>query len=392
MNGLALIGEPRQGRAGRWWVAKDADGRRRGALLINPAALVADGALDRVVAAVTRLRDNPVDGVAPVVDLVSDDGQVWLVSADPPAPTLAEQLAADQSTVDSMRVASAVARTLIALHANEIAHGAIGATTVAVRPEVQLLETGLLPALTGQDPGESRAADVRGWSALVRALSDNAPGETSSRLRTAAATAEMAGLRAALAKLAGRTAERPAIKVAPRKAAAAAMPAVPVPAAAGLVSPAPTPVNATQLGARDLGTEGKAGARPRRGGRPVLLMVLLFAVLAVVAVGAWFLLRGDEPLRVTGATVDADVPPGCDVTVDVFGTIRTSGAGTVKYRWERSDGQTSEVLTQPVTDGVTRVHLRWELRGKGTYDAESTLVVLEPNRTESTGRFTYSCP
>lgn len=388
MTGLALIGEPRQGRAGRWWVAKDADRRRRGALLIDPAALAADGAVDRVVAVVTRLRDNPVEGVARVVDLVSDDGQVWLVSADPAAPTLAEQLAADQSTVDSVRVASAVARTLIALHANGIAHGAIGATTVAVRPEVRLLETGLLPALTGQDPGERRASDVRGWSELVRALSDNAPGETSSRLRAAAATAETAGLRAALATLAGRTAEPPAIKVAPRKAPAAAMPAVPVPAAAGPVAP----VKATQLGSRDLGTEGKAGARPRRRRPAVLLMMLLFAVLAVAAVGAWFLLGADEPLRVTGATVDADVPPGCDVTVDVVGTIRTSGAGSVKYRWERSDGQTSEVLTQPVTDGATRVHLQWELRGEGTYDAESTLVVLEPNRTESTGRFTYSCP
>lgn len=117
---------------------------------------------------------------------------------------------------------------------------------------------------------------------------------------------------------------------------------------------------------------------------------------AIIAAAIWFLVPGADPLRVhvIGVAPSADPGTACDVTVDVVGTIATNGrGGTLTYQWIRSDGQTSAVLSHSVPDGalVTDVHLMWTLSGSGTYPARATLRVLDPDRSEAVGGFTYRC-
>jgi len=141
-------------------------------------------------------------------------------------------------------------------------------------------------------------------------------------------------------------------------------------------------------------TWGPSAPRRRRARWRGVLGTLLTA--ALVAAVLWFLLPGGEPLRVAAAGVAPTVEPGraCDVTVDVVGTVTTNGRpGTITYQWERSDGQTSAVLSQTVPEGtsVVEVHLMWTLSGTGTYPAQATLRVLTPDASEAVGGFTYRC-
>ncbi|MGE3288451.1 MAG: serine/threonine-protein kinase [Pseudonocardia sp.] len=130
----------------------------------------------------------------------------------------------------------------------------------------------------------------------------------------------------------------------------------------------------------------------RRGG---VLGGLVVTSSVVAATVAFALLPGSTPLEVTDATVTAAEPGrGCDLTVDVVGTLTTSGGpGTLSYTWTRSDGGTTGVLVQEVAAGQTSVdvHLLWTLSGRGRHDATATLRVLEPNPAQAQGSFTYSC-
>lgn len=69
------------------------------------------------------------------------------------------------------------------------------------------------------------------------------------------------------------------------------------------------------------------------------------------------------------------------------------GAGTVRYRWRRSDGTDSGVLTQPVPNGrrSTDVVLRWTFQGKGTMQATATLEIVGPGSGSATVAFPYTC-
>jgi hypothetical protein len=120
------------------------------------------------------------------------------------------------------------------------------------------------------------------------------------------------------------------------------------------------------------------------------LLLLLGAVLA------YLLLWRSDPLVLTGAEVAPAAPPGqaCNVTVDVVGTIHTNGqAGTIQYRWLRSDGESTGPLTQTAEVGkpVVQVHLLWALSGKGRYPASATLEISQPRPLNTAGGFTYSC-
>jgi hypothetical protein len=123
---------------------------------------------------------------------------------------------------------------------------------------------------------------------------------------------------------------------------------------------------------------------------------VLFALLVLAAVIAYLLLWRPDPLVLTGAEVAPAAPPGqaCDVTVDVVGTIHTNGlAGTIHYRWLRSDGESTGPLTQTAEAGqpVVQAHLLWTLSGKGRYPASATLEISQPQPMSATGGFTYSC-
>jgi hypothetical protein len=127
-----------------------------------------------------------------------------------------------------------------------------------------------------------------------------------------------------------------------------------------------------------------------------LLVTLAIAVLAGVVV--WWLLHGaGTALTATGATVHtpAAVQP-CGSSVNVTGVITTNGGGgDISYRWRRSDGQDSGILTDSVTHGrhSITVRLRWTVTGPGTLHAVATLDVLSPVKQPVTakGAFDYSC-
>ncbi|MEJ2890347.1 hypothetical protein [Actinomycetospora aeridis] len=140
-------------------------------------------------------------------------------------------------------------------------------------------------------------------------------------------------------------------------------------------------------------------ARPRRKRRTPFVGGLL-TLLAIAGVLAWLFLRPTTPVGIQGVTVAADpAEAGCGATVVLVGTVATDGtAGTFRYRWERSDGQITEPLTQSVASGATStdVRLQWTVSGEGTFDGSATLRVLDgvpatPQAAEGTGGFTYAC-
>ncbi|HZZ47518.1 MAG TPA: serine/threonine-protein kinase [Pseudonocardia sp.] len=137
------------------------------------------------------------------------------------------------------------------------------------------------------------------------------------------------------------------------------------------------------------------GRPPRR--RASSLVGGLTTGVVVVAAVAYLLNRPPAgQLEVLGATVTPGGAPtqSCDATTDVIGTIRTNGkSGTIVYRWTRSDGESTDALTEPVASGVTsaNVHLLWKISGSGNYTATATLHVSEPNPIETNGSFSYSC-
>jgi hypothetical protein len=131
-------------------------------------------------------------------------------------------------------------------------------------------------------------------------------------------------------------------------------------------------------------------ARRRRLRRHALPTLVVLAVLA-------FLLwqRSAPSVQVSGVAVT--VRPavlGCDDTADVVGLVTTNGhAGTISYRWVRSDGTASGVLREVTVRGQkkARLHLRWTYRGKGHRAAQAELRILSPAHREGTARFTYDC-
>lgn len=145
---------------------------------------------------------------------------------------------------------------------------------------------------------------------------------------------------------------------------------------------------------RGSSTTSGTRTRARRRKRPYIGALITLALLAGVI--AFLLLRQSNPLVVESVRVEAPSAAGrCDSVVDVVGTVTTNGrGGTLQYQWLRSDGETTAVLTQSVSDGTptTQVHLQWSVSGRGRFPAQAVLRVLAPTPLESAGGFTYSCP
>ncbi|MFE0463063.1 hypothetical protein ACFW1A_27790 [Kitasatospora sp. NPDC058965] len=133
-------------------------------------------------------------------------------------------------------------------------------------------------------------------------------------------------------------------------------------------------------------------AEPERRRRSVWLIPLLVLLLVLGYLGwQWW----SPALAVTGVSVQTDpAGPACGGVQTVIGTVDTKGgAGTVTYRWLRSDGTVSDSITQAVPRGThhTQVTLRWTFEGKGTMSATATLVVLSPGSRTASAAFNYSC-
>ncbi|WNI15061.1 hypothetical protein [Actinacidiphila sp. ITFR-21] len=131
--------------------------------------------------------------------------------------------------------------------------------------------------------------------------------------------------------------------------------------------------------------------RRRRGPRSWLLaLVVLLAVLAYLL---WQHLPGS--VTVDSVTVrDSAATQGCHSTAKIIGTLHTSGdAGTVRYRWRRSDGTVSDNLTQHIAKGhrTTDVVLLWSFDGPGSLTATATLDILTPDHRTASTTFPYHC-
>jgi hypothetical protein len=168
-------------------------------------------------------------------------------------------------------------------------------------------------------------------------------------------------------------------------------PGVPVPEASAGTSQTAAVWHGTLRPGSDAVPPGAGGARRRRALRGWLLpLVVLLAVLAYLA---WQ--RFPASVRVEGVAVrGAAAVQGCHSTARVVGTLRTSGgAGTVRYRWLRSDGTTSGELKQHVAKGhrSTDVVLLWSFDGRGSLTATATLEVLAPQHRVGAATFTYRC-
>ncbi|MFI8082916.1 hypothetical protein ACIF6L_19225 [Kitasatospora sp. NPDC086009] len=123
----------------------------------------------------------------------------------------------------------------------------------------------------------------------------------------------------------------------------------------------------------------------------VLVPVLLLALLAFLF---W---RFTMPaLAVTGVGASTDpAGPGCGGTAVITAAVETNGAaGTLRYRWLRSDGTTSGELAQEVGSGTHRTELvlRWSFEGQGSLPSTATLELLSPGPRSVSVSFPYHCP
>jgi hypothetical protein len=144
------------------------------------------------------------------------------------------------------------------------------------------------------------------------------------------------------------------------------------------------------------GQRQRAPAAPRKKRRIPRIAVALgvLALLLACAGVAYWVLQPPGEFVLSDVEVQPPAKPACNSTVDVIGVLSTNGgAGTVRYRWVRNDGHASDVLTVkvPARREHTEVTLRWTFEGKGTFDAEATLEVLEPTAKSDKGSFTYAC-
>jgi hypothetical protein len=137
-------------------------------------------------------------------------------------------------------------------------------------------------------------------------------------------------------------------------------------------------------------SDPKQPASPRRRTARALSAALTVAIVAFVV---WFLWPAG-PLRAHQVSVRAD--PGvvsCGRTAEIVASVRTNGnPGTLRYQWDRGDGQRSAVLRQSMAQGQHSANLllNWKFEGTGTYHAVATIRLLDA-RLSATVRLTYRC-
>lgn len=142
---------------------------------------------------------------------------------------------------------------------------------------------------------------------------------------------------------------------------------------------------------------GRERPRRRRRGWAGRLASSLVTIVIVGGVVVWLLLRGQAAdLEITAIKVQApQATQRCDAAVDVVGVLSTNGErGEISYRWRRSDGNESGVLTASTERGrrEVRVPLRWTVTGEGKLHAVATLELLSPGvGRRASASFDYLC-
>ncbi|MFJ9950075.1 hypothetical protein [Kitasatospora sp. NPDC091207] len=142
---------------------------------------------------------------------------------------------------------------------------------------------------------------------------------------------------------------------------------------------------------------GAAGPQAHQPPRPRRVRLLLLAVVLLLAVPAFLFWRFATPaLAVAGVAVRTDpAGPGCGGTAVITAELETNGgAGTVRYRWLRSDGTTSGEMAREIGSGAHRADLvlRWSFEGQGSLRSTATLEILAPAPRSAAVTFAYHCP
>ncbi|MFI6230188.1 hypothetical protein ACIBCR_23110 [Micromonospora echinospora] len=169
-TGARVVGPAHAGVCGTWWRTLTPDGAEQ--LVLRIAA--PDPALaDRVTTATRAVAALRHGGLLGSAEPIRHNGALWLVATGASGSTLSELAETHGPGLDLPAVATIAAetaRTLVALHAAGLGHGAVHGRTVMVTAlgAVTLTEAALLPALHSvpADP----ATDRRAWAELVRWL------------------------------------------------------------------------------------------------------------------------------------------------------------------------------------------------------------------------------
>jgi hypothetical protein len=133
--------------------------------------------------------------------------------------------------------------------------------------------------------------------------------------------------------------------------------------------------------------------RPRPVWRGVVSTLVTAAIVA--GVGAYLWEREHQTLKITNVHVtSANASVGCSGTADIIGKISTNGhGGTIRYQWvENKVAKPPLVADDASGSNQVQVDLKWAFHGKGTGQAVAELLVLDPQRAESSITFPYSCP
>ncbi|MBL1083740.1 hypothetical protein JK359_17495 [Streptomyces actinomycinicus] len=222
--GRTLSGWSRDGRHGTWYALLPTRPGEPllGALRIDRGLIAPQGTPERLAAAVLAVAKLRLPGVLGTVDLVVEAGEVWLITARPPAPTLADLLADGAAGLDAGSAASILnetAQTLLALHNGGLVHGTLHQDTVVLAPDgVALLAEATLGTVLGDTSDSARRdadsarreADAAAWAGLAGILGAawTVPGSPAAglfaRCSALAGTEGLASARAAL--VAGRAA------------------------------------------------------------------------------------------------------------------------------------------------------------------------------------------
>jgi hypothetical protein len=346
-------------------------GRRVTVEEIRPDLALRAGLIDRLAEVgrdAASLRDPHL---LAVYDLVDAGTGYRLVAEWSDAPTLAQRLRGGAvSPQQAVAIITDILAGLGILHDAGVFHGQVGLDTVVVESDGRARLAELAVCAAAAPPGAGPADDVReaarlGLHLTRRAGSRLDPVRRRLEVALASGTGDAAGLRAEL------------------DAAAAA---------------------ALGAGWRDRLSAGTLPARAgghRRRGLIVVAVLALLAVAAGVTAGVVLLLnrpagvQSSGPL-VIGSDATVTVSPatgGCNTTFVFVGRGSLSGAGTLIYRWEQSDGEVTADTSLPIraTEGAFQLTEAWRLQGSQTVNGGMILHILKPVDRSIRQTFRYVC-
>jgi hypothetical protein len=325
------------------------------------------GLVDRLAGIGRRAASVRDPHLVAVYDLVQGHGVLQLIAEWTEAPTLAALLRRrEMDPPEALGVIDGVLAGLETLHAAGLFHGRVGAETVVVESDGRARLAELAVSAAAAPPGAGPQTDVR--------------------------TAARLGLE--LLRGSGRRLQPV------RQVLEPALDITGATSAAGL--------RAAVAGAAGLAVEGRRQKRatppthPRGPRRRWIFGVAALALLVAAAVVAGIVVLGQPqaphpagPLAI-GSDAALTVAPargGCNTTFVFIGRGSVSGTGTLVYRWEQSDGQSSAATSLPITaaDGAFQLTQAWRLQGAQTLDGSMTLHLLSPVDRMLKRPFHYAC-